>query len=165
MSHMGSDPFRPLKNALGRFATGIAIVSCLDEQGAWEAITVNSFTSVSLDPALVLWCLDKQASRYDQFMAASHYGISILRSNQQAVSDQFAGRLGKQAWPATISSPSGLPLIADSLAVLDCRVHERHEAGDHIILIGEVEWFQVYEGEPLLYFASQYAKGPHSKTV
>lgn len=159
-----ADPFRPLKNALGRFATGVALAGCKGSHGAPVMLTVNSFTSVSLDPALVLWCIEKTASTFSSFMAADGYSLTILHAGQRAQSERFAGHA-----PGPLKEDefevwaTGAPILRDRLAGLDCRVRDRHEAGDHVILIAEVVKFDASVGAPLLYFASRYLEGPEAE--
>ena len=156
-----SDPHRPLKVAFGRYATGVAVVAAWRSDGEIAAITVNSFTSVSLEPPLVLWCLERKASTYDIFSAARGYGVSVLRAEQQDLSNRFAMR-GDAPAPRELFTRinDGAPLLADRLAGFDCAVVDRHPAGDHDILIAKVVHFDADAGSPLLYFASNYAQGP-----
>ncbi|WP_411817794.1 flavin reductase family protein [Hyphococcus sp. DH-69] len=152
-----TDKYRPLKDAFGRFVTGIVVATCKDADGKLIAITVNSFTSVSLEPPLVLWCLDNRASTYSAFMGADSYGISILRADQRTESDRFARYAGPPVTEAEVEYwNSGSPILKDRLAGFDCKVVARHDAGDHVILVGEVTKFDSAEGEPLIYFASNY---------
>ena len=158
-----TDIFRPLKNAFGRFATGIAIAACRNDAGDYTAITINSFTSVSLDPALVLWCIERRASSFPAFMAAQHYSVSVLNASQEAYSNRFARFDAEPLMASEIDiAPSGAPLIKGRLAGFDCAVSARHQAGDHIILVGEVKDFDSVDGQPLLYFASRYHQGAGS---
>lgn len=160
---MTGDPFRPLKTAFGRFATGVVLAGCAPDEGAPVLITVNSFTSVSLSPPLVLWCLERRASTYNAFMAAGGYSINILRSEQQALSERFSRHA-----PAPLAADqlerwvTGAPVLKDALAAFDCKVIDRHDAGDHVVLIAEVMRFRSADGAPLLYYASRYAAGPVS---
>jgi len=151
-----NDEFRPLKNAFGRFATGVCVATCRDGD-AYAALTMNTFTSVALKPPLVLWCVETKAPSYAAFMAADSYAVSVLKANQADLSVRFASHkpqpLGEQeveVWE------TGAPLLKPRLAGFDCRVHARHKAGDHVILIGEVARFDASAGGPLVYFASQY---------
>ncbi len=183
MTNTEFDKHRPLKDALGRFATGIAIASCWadQQQEVPIAITINSFTSVSLEPPLVLWCLEKRASTFDVFKAASHYGISILNGDQEEISNRFAGYNPEPLTQEERRTPSvqsrsdqgssiqsqanqsqSAPLLKTCLAALNCEVIERIDAGDHIILLGSVVSYHSVPGEPLIYFARQYMRGPHS---
>lgn len=156
-----TDPYRPLKNAFGRFATGIAIASCANARGGVTAITVNSFTSVSLEPPLVLWCLETKASTFGDFIGAPSYAISILNAGQQAMSERFAGHQPLPLQPHEIELwLTGAPVLAERLAGFDCRVVDRHRSGDHVILVGAVLQFDSFDGAPLTYFASRYIKSP-----
>ena len=155
-----TDKYRPLKDAFGRFATGIAVASCRKADGSIAALTINSFTSVSLEPPLVLWCLENRASAYSAFMAADHYGVSILRADQEAASQRFARFLPEGPKDEEFERwSSGAPILKERLAGFECKITARHEAGDHVILVGEVTRFDSAKGEPLIYFASNYVKG------
>jgi flavin reductase (DIM6/NTAB) family NADH-FMN oxidoreductase RutF len=159
-----TDPFRPLKNAFGRFATGVALAGCRDVDGAPILLTVNSFTSVSLAPPLVLWCIEKKASTFNAFMTADAYSINILKAGQRAMSDRFAQHLPAPLQPHEYETwETGAPILKERLAAFDCRVSDRHDAGDHVVLIAEVVKFTAGEGAPLLYFASRYAEGPEAE--
>lgn len=166
-AHLGyrmTDPYRPLKNAFGRFATGVAVASCANARGGYTAITVNSFASVSLDPPLVLWCLEMKASTFADFIGAPSYAISILNAGQQAVSERFASHHPDPLKPHEIELwLTGAPVLAERLAGFDCRVVDRHRSGDHVILVGEVAQFDSSNGAPLTYFASRYGKGPSTE--
>ena len=158
-----TDPFRPLKNAFGRFETGVAVAACANARGDFTAITINSFTSVSLDPALVLWCIEAKASTFADFSAASSYSISILSDAQQSVSERFASHLPAPLTPAEYEIwKTGAPVLKQRLAGFDCEVVDRHRSGDHVILVGKVVAFDSNAGAPLTYFASRYGKGPHT---
>ncbi|MEL7486920.1 MAG: flavin reductase family protein [Pseudomonadota bacterium] len=159
-----TDPYRSLKNAFGRYATGVTVISCINGAATPTAITVNSFSSVSLEPPLVMWCIDKKASAFETFYAADHYAVSVLPAGAEDVSNRFASHA-----PEPISDAeserwiSGAPLLADRIAGFDCRVTDRHDAGDHVILVGEVLKFDCADGAPLLYYASAYASGPEAQ--
>ena len=156
---MGDD-FRPLKDAFGRFATGIAVATCIGGDGGFRALTINSFTSVSLNPALVLWCIENKAAAYPHFMEADAYAVSILRADGEALSNRFASHA-----PAPLAADeidiweTGAPLLKARIAGFDCRIHRRHKAGDHAILVGEVVRYDSDAGAPLVYFASNYHTG------
>lgn len=156
-----TDPYRPLKNAFGRFATGVAIAACANTRGGFTAITINSFTSVSLEPPLVLWCLELKASSFGDFISAPSYAVSVLNASQQALSERFARHEPEPLKPHEYELwLSGAPVLAERLAAFDCRVVDRHRSGDHVILVGEVVQFDSFDGAPLMYFASRYMKGP-----
>lgn len=157
------DKYRPLKDAFGRFATGIGIAACRNPDGSYEALTVNSFTSVSLEPPLVLWCLEYRASTYSAFMAADSYAFTILRSDQQRMSERFARyNADKLSSDEVEIWETGAPVLKERVAGFDCKIAARHKAGDHVILVGEVVRFDSAAGAPLIYFASNYHKGAKS---
>ena len=151
-----SEEFR---RACGRFATGITIASVVDAKGVPHGLTVSSFTSVSLDPPLILICLGHAVSAIHHFRAASHFGINILAEGQRALSAHFArkghDRFEGVAWQA---GPTGVPLLAGVLAAIECSVYRIVPMGDHDILVGEVVHTQVHEGEPLLHLGGKYRK-------
>lgn len=156
-----SDDFRAQKNAFARYPTGVTVVSCRPPGAAPLAITVNSFTSVSLDPTMVLWCLDNSSSVFAAFMAAENYAVSVLAADQQALSNRFAtpGQHGFADGEGEVFT-TGAPLLAGRLAGFDCRIAHRHDAGDHVILVGAVAHFDSRPGAPLIYAGRQYLTGP-----
>jgi flavin reductase (DIM6/NTAB) family NADH-FMN oxidoreductase RutF len=128
-----------LRQTLGSFATGVAVATTLDAKGLPKGFTANSFTSVSLDPPLVLVCVDRSASCYPAFAGTAHFGINILCEAQQHVSRAFASKSpDKFADMAWVPGVTGSPIFPDSTAWLDCELHNRVEAGDHLIVIGRV---------------------------
>jgi flavin reductase (DIM6/NTAB) family NADH-FMN oxidoreductase RutF len=140
-----------LRRALGSFATGVAVATTLDSKGIPKGFTANSFTSVSLDPPLVLVCVDKAASCYPAFAGTSHFGINILSQGQQHVSRAFASKLAdKFEGMPWVSGVTGSPIFPESTAWLDCKLHQRVEAGDHLIVIGEVLSFGHAPVQPAL---------------
>ena len=152
---------RELRNALGSFATGVTIVTTRSRDGKLHGMTANSFTSVSLDPMLVLVCVDYRARTLALMEATDRFGISVLAENQQALSDYFAGsdQDPQTAGPLGVRfrfSQHGTPLLEECLATLDCRKVSAHVAGDHTIFIGEVVDMDAVEGRPLLFYAGRY---------
>lgn len=147
------------RRACGQFATGVAIAGVADAEGRPHAITVNSFTSVSLEPPLVLICLGHQAAPIQVFRDASYFGISILSAGQQDVSERFAwfadDRFEATRWSR---GPNGSPLIDGAIATLECSINRWFPAGDHDVFIGEVRTAQVFARDPLLYFAGNYCR-------
>jgi flavin reductase (DIM6/NTAB) family NADH-FMN oxidoreductase RutF len=131
-----------LRRTLGSFATGVAVATTLDSEGMPKGFTANSFTSVSLNPPLVLVCVDKAASCYGAFASSNHFGINILCEHQQHVSQAFASKSAdKFANMQWVSGVTGSPIFPDSAAWLDCELHDRIEAGDHLVIIGKVLGF------------------------
>lgn len=158
-----NDPFRPLKDAFGRFATGVTIAGCAGADGAPVLITVNSFSSVSLEPPLVLWCIERRARTFPAFMSADGYSISVLRADQQEISERFAMHSPSPLKAGEYETwTTGAPILKDRLAAFDCLTTDRHVAGDHVILVAKVVKFEAREGAPLLYFASRYSTGPEA---
>ena len=151
-----SEEFR---HACGRFATGVTIASVLDADGAPHGLTVNSFTSVSLDPPLILICLGHAVTCIDAFRESRHFGINVLTEEQGELSDRFA-RKGHDRFDGLewYRGESGVPLLPGVLAAIECRVQQRITSGDHDIFVGEMIRAEFAEGEPLIYFASRYRR-------
>ena len=151
-----SEEFR---RACGRFATGVTIATILDEEGLPHGLTVSSFSSVSLSPPLVSICLGHAVSIIELFRSAKYFGINILSADQWLLSDHFARR-GHDRFQGVSWSPgeTGVPLIYDALAAMECQLEQRIPAGDHDIFLGRMIATRVIETEPLLYFASAYHK-------
>jgi flavin reductase (DIM6/NTAB) family NADH-FMN oxidoreductase RutF len=153
---VSSEEFR---RACGRFATGVAVVSVVDERGTTHGLTVSSFTSVSLNPPLILICLGHEVTMIEAFRRASHFGISILREESRAISARFATKgLDKFDGVAWRPGGTGVPLIDCALTTIECETHQRFTSGDHDILVGRVVATRVEEGAPLIYYASRYQK-------
>lgn len=149
---------RAFRSALGSFPTGVAVVTTSASAEHHMGITVNSFTSVSLDPPLVLWCMDKKSDRYHAFTRAKSYTVSILGTDHQEVSSRLA-KQGNHSLDGIALKPtrSGSPALADALAVFECEAEAVHEAGDHAILIGRVVHFaRAEDGAPLVFFRGKY---------
>lgn len=140
------------KRAMGNYPTGVTVVTALDKEGAPIGLTVNSFASVSLDPLLVLWSIDKRVSTYDTFKEIDQFAINILGDNQADIANLFAShhqdRFANCEWH---QSAHQLPIIKDAIASLQCKTFKRVEAGDHMILIGEIIDIDVEKKSPLLY--------------
>jgi flavin reductase (DIM6/NTAB) family NADH-FMN oxidoreductase RutF len=151
---VSSEDFR---RACGRFATGVTIATVLDIRGTPHGLTVSSFTSVSLNPPLILICLGHQVTALDAFRSAQYFGISILAESQREVSERFA-RKGADRFDSLLWQPghTGVPLIPGALASIECGVHQRFISGDHDILVGEMVHSHVTESDPLIYFSSRY---------
>ncbi|MEM9628601.1 MAG: flavin reductase family protein [Pseudomonadota bacterium] len=146
--------------ALSRFATGIALVTTRNGKGDAFAITINAFSSVSLDPPLVLFCLGRSAFHYETFARAETFAVNVLSVDQQALSDRFA-REAEDHFPdlETGRMATGSPILTGCLAALDCRTEACHEAGDHLIIIGRVDAVDIsVDRQPLIYFGSRYGE-------
>lgn len=154
MSHDAHDT-RALRDAFGAFMTGVTIVTSTRADGAPVGLTANSFTSVSLDPALLLVCVSGKSRTLPAVRAAQGFAVNILAEGQEALSNRFAGRAedrfeGVDWHPG----PRGGPILPGACGWFDCALDKEVDAGDHIILIGRVEGFEHLGGAPL-----GYAKG------
>lgn len=157
---MTIDP-REYRNAVGCFATGVTVITTLDPEGDKIGITANSFTSLSLDPPLVLFCVDARINSFEAFESCRHFNVNVLREDQVELSNTFA-KSSDDKWDGVEHGygENGCPVFGGSLAVLECDKHEMHEGGDHLILIGEVTRMN-YDGNggrPLLYYRGGYSK-------
>jgi flavin reductase (DIM6/NTAB) family NADH-FMN oxidoreductase RutF len=143
--------------ACGRFATGVCVATVLDAGGTPHGLTVSSFTSVSLEPPLVLICLGHAVTVIDHFRAAKCFGINVLRDDQQYLSERFArkgmDRFNGLKWDR---GASGVPLLPGALAAIECEVHQRVTSGDHDIFVGRIVRTVVEEGHPLIHFSGRY---------
>lgn len=153
------DP-RAFRTALGRFATGVAVVTAIDPDGQPIGLTINSFSAVSLEPPLVLWCLDNSSKYLAAFNQASHHAITILAADQQDLSNRFA------TWPTdrfaglhTVPGAGGAPVLPGGCASFQVINQTQVDGGDHTIYIGRVEQFEDHaERAPLLFHAGRYAQ-------
>lgn len=149
---------RSFRKALGCFPTGVAVVTTTDGAGRPVGVTVSSFTSLSLHPPLVLFCLDRRTGGLDAFRDGG-FSVNVLREDQREVSIRFASRRDdKFDGIDTTTGATGAPVLPDALAVLDCVVESVVEGGDHFIFIGKVEHVDSQAGgQPLVYFRGAYA--------
>jgi flavin reductase (DIM6/NTAB) family NADH-FMN oxidoreductase RutF len=147
-----------LRNALGRFATGVCVISTVTESGQAVGMTANSFSSVSLDPPLVLWSLQNNSDVYDVFSSPRFFAINILAREHQSHSDQYA-RKGQHELEAAHYrlGKHGSPIILDALVSFECELEVTHEGGDHLIIVARVrDLHERPDGEPLLFFSGGY---------
>ncbi|MBS7541887.1 flavin reductase family protein [Ancylobacter oerskovii] len=147
-----SDDHGHFRRALGRFATGVTIVTTRTADGKLEGLTANSFSSVSLDPPLVLWSLRKQAPSLASFTSAGHFAVNVLGTHQKHLCRHFATpHADKFGSVAHRIGDHGAPLIEDTIARFECRTEQVIEAGDHLIFLGRVLRAAHRDGEPLIY--------------
>lgn len=155
----GSMSFSSLefRAALGQFATGVAVVTCPGDGQGPVGITINSLTSVSLEPPLVLWCLDKASDRERVLTTCTSFVVNVLSKSQEALSARFAA-VGQHDFSGIefTAAETGAPILPGTLAHLECSVTARHEGGDHWIIVGHVDRLQTNGGDPLLYFGGGY---------
>ena len=151
------------RKAMGSFATGVTVIT-VDYEGEVHGMTANAFASVSLDPMLVLVCVDHRARTHTHLTARKRFGVNVLAENQRAVSEYYADpnpdhRYAEREARARFDrTQHGTPVLHGALAYLECRLHTAQDAGDHTIFIAEVEDVVVRAGDPLLYFRSEYRK-------
>lgn len=151
------------RKAMGSFATGVTVIT-VDFEGEVQGMTANAFTSVSLDPLLVLVCVDHKAKTHAQLHTRKRFGVNVLSEGQRAISEYYAlaerthDRAEQEAGARFDRTQHGTPVLRGALAYLECRLHSVQDAGDHTIFIAEVEDMVVKEGDPLLYFQGEYRK-------
>ncbi len=146
------------RQCLGKFATSVNVVTCTDDEGKPYGITANSFSSVSLEPRLILWNIAKVSNSLRAFLDAEYFAINILASDQENLSSHFAKSDHTLFDTIEINrSPENVPLIPGALTCFECRTHQIHQCGDHYIIIGEVVRFDATDAEPLLFFGGKYA--------
>ena len=144
-----------LRDAFGCFGTGVTLVAALDEAGAPVALTANSFSSVSLEPPLLLFCIDRRSRRLPAFERAEAWGVSVLHAGQEAISVGFAR--GGVEFDLLWTAVEGAPVLADAMASFACVRHAVHDAGDHLIFIGRVLQLSFDPTQdPLIYFQGRY---------
>lgn len=157
---------KELRELFGRFLTGVTVVTLHDEEGNPRGFTANSFTSVSLDPPLVLVCIGDKAGSHDAFVNSKRFGVNILSEAQRDISTVFASRSEDRfAKVETIAPGDAAPMIEGSLGSLDCEMHSVVQAGDHSIVIGRVLRFRTNLGAPLGYYRGSYVAFGLGSTV
>ena len=153
---VGPNEFR---YGVGHFASGVTVVTTWDADGRPTGFTANAFTSVSLDPPLVLVCVDHKAQSYPAMQASGRFAVNILSLGQEALSKRFAVSGGDKfdgiAWS---TGPGRLPLLSGALAALECQTLHAYPGGDHTIFVGRVEAVQAQDAEPLLYYRGSYSR-------
>jgi len=146
---------------MGSFPTGVTVLTVEREPGQVHGMTANSFTSVSLDPPLILVCVDQNARLLSYLKEQGRFGVSILKDTQQQISELFAKPQQDPAEEEMLGvrfkwTDTGIPLLEDALAHIACNVVAQHMSGDHTIFVGEVESMELKVGEPLLYYRGRY---------
>jgi 3-hydroxy-9,10-secoandrosta-1,3,5(10)-triene-9,17-dione monooxygenase reductase component len=147
-----------LRNAFGHFATGVTVITALNAKNEPVGMTANSFSSLSLDPPLVLWSIANSASLFDDFIQAEYFAIHALSSAQESLSRQFSQKDGNRFENLVIGTgEGGVPLLEDYHALFQCKRYRQHlNSGDHAILVGEILAFDVKEKNPLLFYRGKY---------
>ena len=154
------DCCRDFRSTLGRFATGVTVVTALSADGKPIGVTISSFNSVSLDPPLILWSLSLSSPNLEAFRKASHYAVNVLSVNQQKISDRFASRSNKSfAGIPRHTGLSGVPLLEGCCACFECTNEAHYPGGDHLIFVGHVERFAECQTEsPLIFHNGRYCR-------
>jgi flavin reductase (DIM6/NTAB) family NADH-FMN oxidoreductase RutF len=149
---------RDFRDALGQFATGVAVVTTRTGAGETVALTINSFASVSLDPPLVLWSLDRGSDRFQAFMQAARFAVNVLSDECLTLSQRLAKKGERHLRDEPhFDGQHDLPVLERALAHFECAVEARHEAGDHVIFIGRVLSFNHNDQrKPLLFYRGRY---------
>ncbi len=146
------------RQLMGRFATGVTIITCDDAKGGLHGMTANSLTSVSLDPPLLLICVDHRASMLAPLLERRGFVVNVLEQHQEALSRRFAGKHEDRFDGIGYATGRlGMPLLDGALAHLECAFHDAIEAGDHTIVLGRVITGTAHDGRPLCYFRGGYA--------
>ncbi|MBL8998388.1 MAG: flavin reductase family protein [Gemmatimonadetes bacterium] len=147
------------RSALGRFASGVTVLTMRDADGKDHGMTATAFSSLSLDPPLVLVCVDRSASMAGPLEGATHLAVNLLAHGQEDVSRRFAEKdVDRFAGVEVVRGIGEVPLIDGAIAHLECRIHARHPGGDHVIVVGEVLDARAHEGEPLIYHRGRYGR-------
>jgi flavin reductase (DIM6/NTAB) family NADH-FMN oxidoreductase RutF len=146
-----------LRRVMGHFATGVTVITSFRKSGELHGLTANAFTSVSLDPPLLLICVDKKADSYPCFDEVGVFTVNILAADQEALSRRFAVSGGNKFEGAAYHlGGNGAPILEGTLGHIECRITARHEGGDHTIYVGEVQEAETREHKPLLFFRGGY---------
>ena len=150
-----ADMTRTLRDAFGTFATGVTVVTCPSDMGP-VAITANSFSSISLEPPLVMWAPSKASRRYPAFSRASHFAVHVLGAEQRDLCDKVVADGFALRDLACTENAQGVPLLEGALSRFECRTHAEHDAGDHTIILGEVERVTLGSGPALAFFGGKF---------
>lgn len=148
---------RALRAAFGAYVTGVCVVTAQSERGPM-GMTINSFTSVSLDPPLVMWAPARSSARCAAFARASHFAIHVLRHDQIELCLRFAGQGAGFSGLAHDTTPDGTPVLADALARFDCEHHAQHDGGDHLMILGRVTGVETRPGDALVFSQGRYGR-------
>lgn len=157
------DP-REIRHVMGHFATGVTIITTKDGSGAPNGITANAFTSLSLDPPLVLVCIDNKANCYRCFEESKLFAVNLLGEHQEHLSTRFATKgVEKFEGIAWHFGHEGLPLLEEAIGYIQCRVTNTYEGGDHTIYLGSVVSAEAAGDRPLLFFKGKYRRLPEDE--
>ena len=150
------DAQRALRSAFGQFGTGVCVITTCTPEQQLVGITANSFSSVSLDPPLVLWCPAKSARRFECYSEAQHYAVHVLASDQAHIANGFVREANAFADLDLTQNAHGVPLLEGCLARFECEMDALHDAGDHAIIVGRVHAAHIGDGTPLMFQSGAY---------
>ncbi len=145
------------RRALGCFATGVAVVTALDQRGAKVGVTVNSFNSVSLDPPLVLWSIAEESASYATYIETDHFAVSVLSVDQRDICDRFA-KSGTDKFDGLdcTTGIAGVPILPEYSALFECQTEHCYDGGDHKIVVGRVLSFEDRKTDPLIFYRGHF---------
>ena len=148
------------RRVMGHFATGVTIITTCDAEGRPAGLTANAFASVSIDPPLVLVCVDRTAETHALITRAGHFAVNVLGDAQEALARRFSEKDRERRFEGVAwrEEATGAPVLADVLAWIDCRVQARTGGGDHTIFVGEVAAADALEGAPLLFYRAGFGR-------
>jgi len=157
---------KDLRNAFGRFATGVTIVTTSNPDGTPIGMTVNSFTSLSLDPPMLLWCIGKSAGLFDLYMNSSNFCVHVLADGQQDLAMTFATRdVDRFADVKYQRDSNQLPLLGGCLGRFSCTTQNKVDAGDHVILVGAIDDYEIGDGDPLIFYGGKFLSQSAAETA
>ena len=153
---------RAFRDTLGRMPTGVTVITTTAQDGEMHGVTIGSFSSLSLEPPLVLFCLDKDANCRQAFLDSTHFAVNVLAEDQSGLSSVFATKNAPRPWDEldfSIGEASGAPLMAGAVAQIECTTESVHDGGDHDIVIGRAKTLASSEAvRPLIFFAGGYRR-------
>ena len=150
-----NDAIRELRNALGQFTTGVAIITAAGADAGPVGMTINSFSSVSLEPALISWCIDRHAVSYEAFVNTRHFSITVLADHQAELAMRFAAR-GADKFRNIETDGDAAPVVAGGCAWFMCELFRSIPLGDHTMIIGEIQEFAYYPAAPLVFSGGNF---------
>lgn len=162
---MEVEPGQAFRRAMSAFATGVTIVSAAKPDGSLSGMTVNSLTSVSLQPRLVLWCLGDDSERYPIFAEADLWGVTVLGADDQALALRFARAETETIFDGEAEEFARVPVLRTGIAHIACRTHERRKAGDHLIIMGEVLDVRAKPGAALTFYRGLYGRADDPRST
>lgn len=147
---------RELRDLFGHWATGVAVVTTVNGGGRRVGLTVNTFAALSLDPALILWCLDKDSDNLEAFDEAKYFAVTVLSEDQKDLGLKFAAQEERFQDTGAFKGENGMPILDGGIAYMECTRQSVVDAGDHVIIIGRVTRYGTNGGKPLMFYKGQF---------